>query len=80
MATIQVRDIPDEAYEALRRQAKADGKSLQSYMRDRVVAMAKQLIKAEAWAEIGAMIARNPPRNTTTESILADLDAGRHER
>ena len=30
MATIQIRDIPEDAYETIRRRAKAEGKSLQS--------------------------------------------------
>jgi plasmid stability protein len=80
MATIQIRDIPEDAYEALRRRAKAEGKSLQSYMREQVVELARPMDDAEGWAEYEAMLARTPPRNVTTESILADLDAGRHER
>jgi hypothetical protein len=80
MPTIQIRDIPTEYYEALRRQATVEGKSLQSFMRDRVIAMGKQLRKAEAWARVRAIVRENPPLNVTTESILADLDAGRHER
>jgi plasmid stability protein len=42
MATIQIRDIPEDAYETIRRRAKAEGKSLQSYMRDQVVTLARR--------------------------------------
>jgi plasmid stability protein len=43
MATIQIRDIPEDSYDTIRRRAKAEGKSLQSYMRDQVVARAPGL-------------------------------------
>jgi hypothetical protein len=31
-------------------------------------------------ASLAAELAKHPPTGVTTESILADLDAGRHER
>jgi len=34
MATIQIRDIPDDAYELIRQQAQAAGQSLQAFMRE----------------------------------------------
>ena len=37
MATIQIRDIPDEVHEELQRQARAAGQSLQAFMRQWVV-------------------------------------------
>lgn len=80
MPTIQIREIPDEAYETLRRLAKADGKSLQSYMRDRMVEMARQADRAAAFAAFEELLAKHPPRNVGNESILADIDAGRDER
>lgn len=81
MPTIQIRNVPTEAYEALRRQAKREGKSLQSYMHDQVVEMSRQIRKRDSWDEYRAKLMRNPPPvKITTESILADIDEGRRER
>ncbi len=33
MATIQIREIPEDAYEVIRKRTRADGRSIQSYMR-----------------------------------------------
>jgi hypothetical protein len=44
-ATIQVREIPEDLYEVLRRRARRSGQSLQAYMRDQVVALARQPTK-----------------------------------
>lgn len=38
MATIQIRDVPDDVYDTLRERARRAGQSLQAYMRDQVVA------------------------------------------
>ena len=37
MATIQIRDIPDDVHESLQRRAQQAGQSLQSFMRQWVV-------------------------------------------
>lgn len=47
MATIQIRDVPEEAYEVLRRRARAEGRSIQTYMRERVIELAAAPAKAE---------------------------------
>jgi antitoxin FitA len=80
MATIQIREIPDEAYETLRRLAKAEGKSLQSYMRDHVVEMARKANKAAKFAAYEQILAKYPPTNLSTQSILDAIDEGRSER
>ena len=78
MATIQIRDIPDDAYETLRRQARAAGQSLQAYMREQVVELARRRArKAEVLAEMRALVAADTGTGVTTEDILADLDADR---
>jgi antitoxin FitA len=75
MATIQIRDIPSDAYEALREQARAAGQSLQAYMRERVVDMARiQARRAEIFAELNAALATDRGSGIRTEDILADLD------
>jgi hypothetical protein len=75
MATIQIRDVPDDAYEALREQARAAGQSLQAYLRERVVEMARiQARRAEIFAELNAALATDRGSGVRTEDILADLD------
>ena len=78
MATIQVRDVPEDTYEMLRKLARAEGKSLQSFMRDRMIALANQAARSEAIAKHAALLAENPP-NISIKDILEALDAGRHE-
>jgi plasmid stability protein len=74
MATIQIRDVPDDAYEALREQAREAGQSLQAYMRGRVVEMARiQARRAEIFAELNAALATDRGSGIRTEDILADL-------
>ena len=76
-ATIQIRDIPEDAYETIRRRAKAEGKSLQSYMRDQVVTLARRQSKAEVFAAIEEALARDSGPGLTIESILEAKDADR---
>ncbi len=78
MATIQVRDIPDETYEWLREQARAAGQSLQAYMREQVVDLARtRARRAAVLAELDAMLADEPGTGATTEDVLAILDEDR---
>ena len=78
MATIQVRDIPDDVHEALQRQAHDAGQSLQAYMRDHVVEWIRaQSRKAEALRRLEELLARDGGLGLTTEQILEDLDADR---
>lgn len=77
MATIQIRDIPEDAYEVIRRRARADGKSIQAYMRDQVVEQARRRSKAEVMAELNAELARVPGPGVTVEDVLVDLDDAR---
>jgi antitoxin FitA len=75
MATIQIRDVPDDVVEALREQARAVGQSLQAYLRERVIEMARiQARRAEIFAELNAALAADRGSGVRTEDILADLD------
>ncbi|KAA2258758.1 antitoxin [Solihabitans fulvus] len=73
MATIQVRDIPDDVAETYRRRAEAAGKSLQSYMRDQLIAMARRRDKAEVMAIVEDTLAQAPGPGLSTDAIVADL-------
>ncbi|MBC7595793.1 MAG: antitoxin, partial [Kineosporiaceae bacterium] len=48
MPTIQVRDIPQDAYDVIVARAKANGQSIQQYMRAMITDVAAKPSKAEA--------------------------------
>lgn len=78
MATIQIRDVPEDDYEVLRRRARGRGQSIQAYMRQQVMAMAGRPSKEDALASIEANLARRAADPTASpESIVADLAADR---
>ncbi|HEY9350496.1 MAG TPA: hypothetical protein VIP75_07380 [Acidothermales bacterium] len=77
MATIQIRDVPETAYETIRLRARRAGQSIQSYMRDQVIAFASQPTKAEAVAAIEAMLDRDDRPDVEVATLLDDLHADR---
>ncbi|MGH3715075.1 MAG: FitA-like ribbon-helix-helix domain-containing protein [Micromonosporaceae bacterium] len=77
MATIQVREIPERAYEVIRRRARAEGKSIQAYMRDQIVEMANRPAKHEAVASIEAALAKYGPVGASADDIVRDIEADR---
>lgn len=77
MPTIQVREVPVKTYEVIRHRAKAEGKSMQAYMRDLLVELAARPTKAEAVATIEAALARYGGAGSTPEQIVADIRADR---
>lgn len=50
MATIQIRNIPDDVAETFRRRAEAAGQSLQAYMREYLIKAAGRPDKREIMA------------------------------
>ena len=77
MATIQVREIPEDLYEVLRRRARLAGQSMQAYMRDQVMALAARPSKAEAVEQIETVLAKLSSPEPEARSVLADLAAER---
>ena len=77
MATIQVRDIPEDAYEVIRKRARAAGRSIQSYMRDWVVDFATRPTTEEILATMESVRSTSDRPGPTREAVLADLDADR---
>jgi plasmid stability protein len=57
MATVQIRDVPDEALAVLKRRASASGVSLSQYLREMLSRMASRPTIDELQAEIQ----REPP-------------------
>jgi len=77
MATIQVRELPEETYEVLRRRARRAGQSMQAYMRDQLVVLAARPTKQEAVAAIEAILDRQRGEDPAPASIVEDLSAER---
>ncbi len=77
MATIQMREIPESAYEVIRKRARASGRSIQSYMRDVVVDLAGRPTTEEVLAMLASTRADSNTPGATRDSIVADLAADR---
>lgn len=77
MATIQVRDLPEDAYETLRRRARREGRSLQSYMREQVLALAARPTKAELVERIEDGLARWGGSGASAQTLADGLTADR---
>ena len=73
---MQVRDVPEQAYEVLRRRARRNGQSPQSYMRDQVVALAERPTKGEAVEQIEVVLGRIHSR-LAVPLIFGDIAAER---
>lgn len=71
MATIQVRDLPEEVAETYRRRAEAAGKSLQAYMREQLIKGAKRRDKSEIMAIIEQTLAADPNPGISEDTIQA---------
>lgn len=77
MATIQIRDIPEDAYEAIRRRAKSHGQSIQAYMREVVIDIAFAPTKAEAIEYLEASLEGADHSHLTPDVIVEALHADR---
>lgn len=77
MATIQVRELPEESYEVLRRRARRAGQSIQLYMRDQLIALTGRPTKEEALATIESALDRMGSGELNTASVLDDVAAER---
>jgi len=75
--TIQIREIPEEAYEVIRKRARAQGRSIQSYMRDWVVDFAGHPTVEEVLVALEAALSSHGTPGATRESIQLDLAADR---
>jgi hypothetical protein len=73
MATIQIREVPEDAYEVIRRRARTAGQSIQSYMRSWVIDFAEHPTTNEALAAMEAAREASDAPGATPDSVLADL-------
>lgn len=69
MATIQVRDLPDDVAETFRRRAAAAGQSLQSYMREQLIEQARRRSSAEWLAIVEQTLAADPSPGVSWQTI-----------
>ena len=76
MATIQVRDISEDAYEVIRRRARAAGQSIQAYMKRHIERMANEPDDEELFSDLERFVEDHGIR-LDIEALLADLDASR---
>lgn len=79
MASINVRDVPEETHEALKRKASAHGMSLQRYLVRVLDEHAHERTIADVLAEAREDL-RRTGSTATMGDILEAIDAGRSER
>jgi len=77
MATIQIRDLPEAAYDVLRQRARDRGQSLQAYMRETVIDLAFTPTKAEVVLEIERSLAAEGGVTVDREVLRAAKEDGR---
>ncbi len=76
MATIQVRDISEQAYEIIRRRARAAGQSIQAYLKNAIERMALQPDEDELFADLERFVETHGIK-LDMQTLLEDLDEDR---
>ena len=76
MATIQIRNVPDEIYLTYKKRALRARQSLQEYVLSKLIEDARQ----PTFDDILDLAAENAVEPVTTEDIIQALDAGRSSR
>lgn len=76
MATIQIRDISEDAYEIIRRRARAAGQSIQAYLKKAIERMARQPAEDELFADLERFVETHGIK-LDMQSLLEDIDEGR---
>jgi plasmid stability protein len=74
MSALQIRDMPQDAVETLRRRARARGMSLSAYRRELLLREAGRKTMEEVLA--GPRLVQGPP--LSNEEIRALIEDGRH--
>ncbi|MDD9371246.1 MAG: hypothetical protein PV358_14100 [Acidimicrobiales bacterium] len=77
MALIQIRDVPEDVYESIRRRARRAGQSIQAYMLARTVEIGRRPTPDEVLADLEADLAQRSSLRVDTDTLLADRDADR---
>ncbi len=78
MATIQIRDVPEDVHRTYRRRAAAAGTSLQEFLLGELVEGARTQTPAEVMAEVRAHLGQRDgdgfSRSSSTAFVRADRD------
>jgi len=77
MALIQIRDVPEDVYESIRRRARRAGQSIQAYMLARTVEIGRRPTPDEVLADLEADLATRQPLAVDTDTLLAVRDTDR---
>jgi len=78
VATIQIRDIPDDIHEALQKRARAAGQSLQAYMREQVVELERRRTRRDmVLTEMAEILKADGGPGMTVDEILEARDVDR---
>lgn len=77
MALIQIRDVPEDVYETIRRRARRAGQSIQAYMLSRTIEISQRPTPAEVLADLEADLRDRSPLAVDTKIVLADRDTDR---
>ena len=80
MATIQIKNVPEETHAVLARRAAAAGKSLQEYMLGLINEQASRPTMAEAIEQIERRLAENPPTERVSIRELRQTLEGERAR
>ena len=76
MATIQIRNVSEQAYEIIRRRARAAGQSIQAYLKNAIERMALQPDEDELFADLERFVEAHGIK-LDIEAVLEDIDEGR---
>lgn len=77
MALIQIRDVPEDVYESIRRRARRAGQSIQAYMLARTVEIGRRPTPDEVLAELESDLAQRPALRVDVDDLLTDRDTDR---
>jgi plasmid stability protein len=80
MATIQVRDVPEDVHRTYRRRAAEAGMSLQEYLLAELVSGARTRTPAEIMAEVERQLELGSGTGFTTTSSVEFIRADRDSR
>lgn len=80
MATIQVRNVPEDVHHTYKRRAAAAGMSLQEYLRAELIATARTSTPAEIVTEVEEELRRAGEEGFATASSARYVRADRNSR
>lgn len=75
MATIQIKHVPEDVHQEMRRRAERAGKSLQSYLLDHLIEQAEQMPLDEWLDRVGSRRGSKLTLEDAVRSIREDRDS-----